>query len=304
MFEGFEAPDMISYTIWSEAGGVGKTTFAVNLAKAHARHGQRVLVIDMDPQDGGLTHHFGVDGSRAEGDADNLVLHMIDRPRGDFWDLVERVDDDIDVVPSHNMLESLERNLIRAAEIESEARGDADYEWPKEKQLRRVLVEAGVPDEYDVLIVDPPATTGQHVYNAVYATSNLLIPAELSAKGRQSVGGLRDVVSGIEDELDDVEVGVLAVVPNRVSNTRKQKEYEGRLADQDLPVAPVSIRERRAMLEGAWDNQVSAFEFVAEHRSRKRQRELETLRKFDELARFVSGQFGVDLDAPVEEVEA
>jgi cellulose biosynthesis protein BcsQ len=295
---------MISYTIWSEAGGVGKTTFAVNLATAHARHGQRVLVIDMDPQDGGLTHHVGVDQSRAAADADNLVLHLIDRPRGDFWDLVESVDDRIDVVPGHNMLESLERNLIRAAEIESEARGDPDYEWPKEKQLRRVLVEAGVPDEYDVLVVDPPATTGQHVYNAVYATSNLLIPAELSAKGRQSVGGLRDVVSGIEAELDDVEVGVLAVVPNRVSNTRKQKEYEARLGDQDLPVAPVSIRERRAMLEGAWDNQVSAFEFVEEHRSRTRQREVETLRKFDELARFVAGQFGVDLDAPAGEVEA
>lgn len=289
---------MISYTIWSEAGGVGKTTFAVNLAAAHARHGQRVLAVDLDPQDGGLTHHFGVDESRAEADVDNLALHVIGRPRGPFEDLVENVRERIDVVPSHNMLESLERNLIRAGEIEAEAHPDSDYEWPKEKQLRRVLVDAGVPESYDVLIVDPPATTGQHVYNAVYATSNLLIPAELSAKGRQSVEGLRDVVTGIEEQLEDVEVGVLAVVPNRVSNTRKQKEYEEKLADQDLPVAPVSIRERRAMLEGAWDNQVSAFEFVAEHRKRKRQREVETLRKFDRLARFVSAEFGVELDEP------
>lgn len=286
---------MISYTIWSEAGGVGKTTMTVTLAEAHRRHGQRVLVVDMDPQDGGATHHFGASGARGDPDADNLVRHLIGRPMGDFEELVVDVDDGLDLVPSHNMLGSLERNLIRAQELEEDMGGN----FEPERQLRRVLSKANVQEEYDVLIVDPPATGGQHVYNAVYATSNLVIPLELSAKGRQSVEGLRDTVSGIEESLGDVEVGVLAVVPNRVSNTRKQQEYEAKLDEQDLPVAPVEIRERRAMLEGAWDNQMTPYEFANEHRSRPRDRELETLEKFDELARYVSAQFGVDLDAEV-----
>ena len=286
---------MISYTIWSEAGGVGKTTMTVTLAEAHRRHGQRVLVVDMDPQDGGATHHLGAEAAREDPDADNLVRHLIGRPKGPFEDLVVNVSDGLDLVPSHNMLGSLERNLLRAQELEADMGGD----FEPERQLRRVLADTDVHDEYDVIIVDPPATGGQHVYNAVYATSNLLIPLELSAKGRQSVEGLRDTVSGIEDALGDVEVGVLAVVPNRVSNTRKQREYEDQLEEQDLPIAPVEIRERRAMLEGAWDNQVTPFEFATEHRSRSRDRELETLEKFDELARFVSAQFGVELDAGV-----
>lgn len=289
---------MIPYTIWSEAGGVGKTTFSISLAKGHARHGQRVLAVDLDPQDGGLTHHFGADEHRNDPDADNVVRHLVDRPKGDFRDLIHTVDEDehggrVDLVPSHNMLENLANSLDRAQEL---AEDMGEYFAP-ETRLRTVLRESGVTDGYDVLVVDPPATTGQHVYNAVYATRNLVIPLELSAKGRQSVEGLRDTVEGIEDALD-VEVGVLAVVPNRVSNTRKQREYEGDLGDEEFPVAPVEIRERRAMLEGAWDSQVTPYEYALEHRSRRRDREVETLEKFDELARFISEQFGEDLPQP------
>lgn len=288
-----------AYTIWSEAGGVGKTTFTVTLAAAHARHGQRVLVVDLDPQDGGATHHFGADDERSNPDADNLVRHVIGRPKGDFDDLVADVHDGIDLVPSHNMLESLERNLLRAQRMEE----DMGEEFVPEEQLKRVLTENGVPERYDVILIDPPATGGQHVYNAVYAASNLLIPLELSAKGKESVEGMRDTVEGIEAELDDVEVGVLGVVPNRVSNTKKQSQYESELEEQDFPVAPAEIRERRAMLEGAWDAQTTPYDF-ATNRDRVRERELETLHEFDELARYVAAQFGVDLtpeDVPEEE---
>jgi len=287
-----------AYTIWSEAGGVGKTTFTVTLAAAHARHGQRVLVVDLDPQDGGATHHFGATDGRDDPEADNLVRHMIGRPKGDFDDLIVSVADGVDLLPSHNMLESLERNLLRAQRMEE----DMGEEFVPERQLRRVLLENGIPERYDVIIVDPPATGGQHVYNAVYAASNLLIPLELSAKGKESVEGMRDTVEGIEAELDDVEVGVLGVVPNRVSNTKKQAEYEAALDEADFPVAPVEVRERRAMLEGAWDAQTTPYEF-ATGRGRVREREIETLRSFDELARYVAAQFGVDLsedDVPEE----
>lgn len=282
---------MISYTVWSEAGGVGKTTLSVNLAAAHARRGQDVLVVDMDPQNGGLTHHFGADDARTDANADNVVRHMVERPKGEFADLATTVEDGIDLIPSHNMLESLERNLERAAKMEEDMH-DASYRWPKEKQLRRVIADADAPSKYDVLIVDPPATVGQHIYNAVYATSNLLIPIELSAKGSQSVDGLRDVVAGIEDTLGDIEVGVLGIVPNKVSDTNLQQSYRERLADQDLPVAPVSIRERGSMLGDAWNEQVSVFELDEDDSYRDlRDYERPTLEKFDELAAYISRQF-------------
>lgn len=282
---------MISYTVWSEAGGIGKTTHTVNLAAAHARNGQSVLTIDMDPQDGGLTHHFGAEDQRKDPDVDNLVRHLVERPKGDFDDLVRTVEDGIDLVSSHNMLSDLEQNLSRAAKME-ESMNDANYRWPKEKQLRRVLGDANIPEKYDAVIVDPPATVGHHLYNAVYATSNLLIPAELSPKGKQSVDGLRDVVDGIEDTLGDLEIGVLGVVPNKVSDTNLQQEYENRLADQDLPVAPVSIRERGSMLSAAWEAQVSVFRLAEDDEYRDlRDYERQTLDKFDELAAYITRQF-------------
>ncbi|WP_458210169.1 ParA family protein [Haladaptatus sp. NG-SE-30] len=282
---------MISYTVWSEAGGVGKTTLSVNLAAAHARQGQRVLAIDMDPQNGGLTHHFGAEDHREDPEVDNLVRHMVERPKGDFSDLIVEAEENINLVPGHNMLESLERNLTRAAQMEEDMH-DANYRWPKEKQLRRVLAEADVPSNYDVLIIDPPATVGQHIYNSIYATSNLLIPAELSAKGSQSVDGLRDVVTNIENTLGDIEVGVLGVVPNKVGNTNVQREYREKLGKQDLPIAPVSIRERGSMLGDSWDSQVSIFELAENDEYRDlREYEEETLRKFDQLATYIAKQF-------------
>lgn len=279
---------MISYALWSEAGGVGKTALAVNLAAAHRRHGQKTLLVDLDPQNGGASHHLGVDDDRADPEVDNLVRHLIDRPKGDFSDLVRETTHGLHVVPSHNMLDSLETNLQRAQEMEQDMGG----RFVKELQLRRVLGDAGVPEEYDVVVVDPPATGGQHVYNAVAATGNVVIPLELSPKGEQSLYGLEDTVSNLEAEVE-TEVGVVAVVPNKVRRTRVRDKYEAALNELDYPVSPVMIPVREAMLNGAWDARTTAFDFVSNNR--RADREHDTLRAFDELARFVSAQYGVEL---------
>ncbi|MFB6146289.1 MAG: ParA family protein [Halobacteriaceae archaeon] len=279
---------MISYCLWSEAGGVGKTTQAVTLAAAHRRHGQRTLLIDLDPQNGGASHHLGVDGDRADPDVDNLVRHLIDRPQGDFDGLVREAAHGIEIVPSHNMLDSLETNLQRAQEMERDMGG----RFVKERQLQRVLAEAGVPDRYDVLVVDPPATGGQHVYNAVTATSNVAIPLELSPKGAQSLEGLENTVSNLEAEVG-TEIGVVAVIPNKVRRTRVADKFETALADVPYPVPDIRIPIREAMFNGAWDEQTTPYEFVRERRRPDRERE--TLRQFDALARFIAAEFGVDL---------
>ncbi|WP_226042718.1 ParA family protein [Natrinema sp. DC36] len=282
---------MIPYTVWSEAGGVGKTTLVANLSRAHVNRGQKVLVIDMDPQDGGLTHHFGLDDDKGSADADNLVMHMIGRPRGDFGDLV-RSSEGVDVIPSHNMLGTLDDLLSKAQELEEDTNPDPEYEFEKERQLRRVLVDAGVPSEYDVIMIDPPASEGQHLYNAVYATGNLLIPFEPSPKGERSVQGLRDVINGFEDELGDIDVGVIGTVPNKLSGTNINQKYLDALKDEGLPIAPVSIGERGSMLGEAWDNQVSIYE-LAENDSYRDLRDYEqpTIEKFDELAEYITEQF-------------
>ena len=207
---------MLAYSTYSEAGGVGKTTTAANLAVAHARAGLDPLVVPLDPQDGNLSRLFDIDEQRTE-PVDNLVRHMIRRPKGDFGDLVRTVEG-VDIIPEHNMLSDLTEYLQREKD-QAEAMGEA---FGMHAQLLRVLRDAGVPDKYDVLICDPPASEGPHLYNAIHATRSLVIPVEPSAKGRAAVRGLESLVTGLQEQLN-VAVGVLAAIPIGVKNTRDQR---------------------------------------------------------------------------------
>lgn len=276
---------MLAYSTYSEAGGVGKTTMAANLAVAHARAGLDPLVVPLDPQDGDLSHMFDVDGQRTE-PVDNLVRHLIRRPKGDFEDMIRSVEG-VDIIPEHNMLSDLAEYLQREKE-QAEAMGEG---YGIYTQLFRVLNQAGVPEKYDVLICDPPASESPHLYNAIHATRSLVIPVEPSAKGRAAVKGLESLVAGLEDQLD-VEVGVLAAVPVGVKNTRDQQDI---LKEIKYSI-PEVIGERASLMEGCWMEQCSAFRYVREFRDRKRDYELETLAKFDRIARHL--EQGVGLEAP------
>lgn len=281
---------MLSYTVYSEAGGVGKTSLAANLAVAHARAGLNPLVVPMDPQDGSLSRLLGVDDARADSDADNLVRHMVNSPRGAFEDLIQTAEG-VDIIPEHNMLADLGTHLRREQQ-KAQDLGDA---YNIHAQLRRVLEDAGVAEEYDVLICDPPATEGHHLYNAIYATRNLVIPVEPSAKGQASVEGLEQLATNFADQLN-IEVGVLAAIPNGFKHTKDQEE----LIDEIAFSTPEVIGDRTAMLEGCWKQQCSAYTYEREYRDYPRDHELETLAQFDRLARYLEEQVGLEAPNPPE----
>lgn len=283
---------MQSYAVYSEAGGVGKTTLTANLAVAHARAGLDVLAVPLDPQDGDLSYLFDVDGDRADPEVDTLVHHLVGRERGEFEDLIRTVEHGVDVIPEHNRLEDLGEALRK----EREARADFGESFPMWTQLQRLFREAGVHREYDVLMVDPPASSGPHLYNALDATRNLVLPFEPSGKGQASIRGLDDLVTNLEDQLE-IGIGVLAVVPNRVKGTRDQTDIIAEIETEGFDV-PVVIGDRTSLLEGCWRERCSAFTYVRDHRSRRRDYEVETLAQFDELARHVEAQGGVDAPNP------
>ncbi|GAA5053191.1 ParA family protein [Haladaptatus pallidirubidus] len=285
--DGSHEENMLAYSTYSEAGGVGKTTTAANLAVAHARAGLKPLVVPLDPQDGDLSRLFDIDDQRTEA-VDNIVRHMIRRPKGNFDDLIRTVDA-VDIIPEHNMLSDLAEYLQREKD-QAEAMGEA---FGMHAQLLRVLREAGVPDEYDVLICDPPATEGPHLYNAIHATRSLVIPVEPTAKGRAAVEGLESLVTGLENQLD-VKVGVLGALPIGFKDTRDQRKI---LDGITYPV-PEIIGERASLMEGCWMQQCSAFTYVREHRNRYRDYELETLAQFDKIARHLENEVGIEAPNP------
>lgn len=278
---------MLTYTVYSESGGVGKTTLSANLARSHAENGHRVLVADLDPQDGSLSHLLGVDDHRADGDADTLVHHMIDHPKGDFTNLLKQTEG-IDVLPSHNRLEDLSELLDRAAQ-NAEALGES---FSKYGRLRYVLAKNDIPEDYDIIIVDPPATAGPHLYNAIDATRSLAIPVEPTGKGSESISGLESVVAGIESTLD-INVGVLSAIVNRYEGTNDQKDIHADVDDLPYP-NPVTLRKRSSLFEKCWNIKGSAFS-VEEHPDGRELRdyEKETLNQISELAEFLEGRGGL-----------
>jgi cellulose biosynthesis protein BcsQ len=284
---------MLSYTVYSEAGGVGKTTLSANLAVAHRRAGLDVLVVPLDPQDGDLSHLFAVDDDRSTEGIDHLVRHLIGRGKGDFYDLV-RTAEGVDIIPEHNILEDLDA-VLQEEQSQRDRMGDSFNRFTR---LLHVLKENRVQERYDVLIVDPPASTGPHLYNALTATRNLVLPIEPSGKGQASVAGMDDLVGNLEEQLD-INIGVLAAVPNGVKGTRDQADIITEIESRGFEV-PVVIGDRTSLLEGCWRTQCSAYRYVREHRSRRRDYELETLAQLDELARFLESQGGIEAPNPPE----
>lgn len=270
---------MLTYTPVSEAGGVGKTTTAATLAVSHARAGHDVLAIDMDTQNGSLTYFFGPEYNRGDPQIDNLVRHLVGRPKGDFHDLTHEVEDGVDLIPSHNMLEDIHEFLLNEKN-QAEKLGES---YSIYHQLHRVLQEADVREQYDVIIVDSAGKAGPILYNALVAVRNVVIPFEATAKGQESIEGLDDLVDGLEESIG-VDVGVLAVVPIGYKDTRDQREILGELRESGFPV-PVVIGERGSLMEGCWKQQCSPYTYVEEYRNRKREYEIDTLEQFNELAR-------------------
>ena len=285
---------MLSYTVYSEGGGVGKSTLAYNLAKAHARAGLRVLIIPLDPQDGGLSRLAGVDEEREDMNKDHLVRHLVERQKGPIEDLIRTPEPNIDVIPEHDVLERLDEAL----NDEENSRGNLGESFPRHTQLKRVIRENELYKDYDVLICDPPATSGPHLYNAIAATGNLVLPIEPSEKGKASITGLKKVVDNLSRELE-MDIRVLAAIPNEFSGTNDQTEIIEEVEELGYDT-PEVIGVRSSLFEGSWRQHCSAFNYLRDHRSRQRDYEIETLAQLDRIARHIETKSGIEAPDPPE----
>ncbi len=273
-------------TLWSESGGVGKTTMATNVAAALGRRDERVLVIDLDPQLGSLTDHVGKQELKT-GDRKHLGDVLLEEDE-DVESLIVETGD-FDLVPSHEGLANIESEMA--------ARNTSLREF----QLRSALKD--VAGEYDYFVIDPPATLNVLVDNALVAARNVLIPIELTRKGSISIEGLEDTLDSMERGFrkfdDDFTLGILAVVPNEVGDSNIYRETREELETAGKPVTPFGVRKRDVLKE-AWKCQMNVFEFAESDETRDlREYEHDLLGNFEHLAQIVE-QGTVD----VQEVEA
>lgn len=244
-------------TTWSESGGVGKTTTALNLAAALGRAGCRTLVVDLDPQPASVTDYAGYASLKTddrEPTLDELLLDGSDG--GSLADLVVE-GDHYDLVPAHEDLANLESTVRSQGVLAGEF------------LLRDAL--STLEGRYDVAIVDPPATLNLLVDNALIASDAVLVPMEMTHKGRRSVTGVVETVTALESQLQRAEpefdLDVVGVLPNKVSGSALNERVRNDLAESetlarhDVGVLPIEVPEYN-VLESTWEAHLDVFAYA------------------------------------------
>jgi chromosome partitioning protein len=186
----------------NQKGGVGKTTTSVNLAASLANSGQKVLLIDLDPQ-GNATMGCGIN----KYEVDYTILDVIMGEVGIRSAMHE--------VPSVKFLLVPSNTDLTAAEVE------LFDEKQREQKLRLKL--AAVRDLFDFIIIDCPPSLSLLTINALVAAHGVLIPIQCEYYALEGLTSLLKTIDKIKERANpalEIEgmVRTMADPRNNLSN--------------------------------------------------------------------------------------
>jgi chromosome partitioning protein len=166
----------------NQKGGVGKTTTTINLGAALVELGNRVLLVDFDPQ-GSLSVGLGLNPHEMEQTIYNLLL-----------DHQTKLEDVVvpTVVPGMDLLPS---NIdLSAAEVQLVG------EVAREQTLQRVLAPA--IGTYDVVLIDCQPSLGLLTVNALTAADGVIVPLECEYFALRGVALLKNTIDKVKARLN------------------------------------------------------------------------------------------------------
>lgn len=149
---------MRTIAVMNQKGGVGKTTTSVNLAAGLSKRGQRVLLVDLDPQ-GHASLHMGIEAL-----PDSLTVYDVFTAGAEIAKVRRMVASNLWLLPSNIDLAAAELELIDAP--------------GRETVLRSALEQLQGVEEYDYVIMDCPPSLGVLTINALTAVQEVFIPLQ------------------------------------------------------------------------------------------------------------------------------
>ncbi len=181
------------FCIANQKGGVGKTTTTVNLAAGLAQLGQRILVVDLDPQ-GNATTGCGVDKRSLTLSVYDVLIESasvaearVASPRGGF-----------DVLGANRELAGAEVELVGLER--------------REKRLKMALT--AVDGEYDFVLIDCPPSLSLLTLNGLCSAHGVVVPMQCEYFALEGLSDLVNTIKRVHANLNpDLQIiGLLRVM--------------------------------------------------------------------------------------------
>lgn len=210
---------MRTATVFNHAGGAGKTSVTRDVGYELAQSGQRVLLIDLDPQ-ANLSAWLGVEDAPLAQTAFPVITENAPLPHP-----LERFG--LHLIPAHVDLAMAEAMVL--------GQPGAHY------RLHKAL--AAVQDQYDLVLIDSPPSIGQLAIIGAGAADHLLVPIPTRTKGLNALPGLRKSVDLYRQLRPDLNVSLY--IPTMYDARRNHdKEVLTLLREHLRPLAePMPQRE-------------------------------------------------------------
>ncbi|MDB5849822.1 MAG: chromosome partitioning protein [Rhodoferax sp.] len=162
------------FCIANQKGGVGKTTTTVNLAAGLAKVGQRVLMIDLDPQ-GNATMGSGVDKRKLEMTVYDVLLESAS------------------IAEAKTHAEKCGYDVLGASRDLAGAEVELVGVERREMRLKQALAQAG--QDYDFVLIDCPPSLSMLTLNGLCAANGVIVPMQCEYFALE---GLTDLVNTIK----------------------------------------------------------------------------------------------------------
>src|SRR6266700_3694635 len=187
----------------NQKGGVAKTTTTLNLGVALAEKGQRILLVDLDPQ-GNLTMSQGWNPDEIDRSMFDVLVHKLP-----ISEIVRR--NEIDVAVASIDLAGAE--LALSAMI------------GRERALEKALVPAR--EEYEWILIDTPPSLGLLTINAFVAATGVIVPVQTEYLSLRGLVQLQNTLEMVRENLNsEVDIiGILATMyDKRMTHSREADE--------------------------------------------------------------------------------